>query len=195
VARFMVWARESGAVLGVRRTIVTIALSAVAAGLAVWWTFSNFNVVVQALVAALVAGLLTVFFVWVESGWLVPDAVLVTGHGPPFDDPALGAPGELAFAKKIRVRAMTNEPLVGCRVTMTNVPGGPVTLGWADGGEEVSLRPGDDGQYVLLPTGRFPAGDHEVFLEVTHTRSSEATRWAAHLAVQPAAFPTVVLVR
>jgi hypothetical protein len=36
VARFMVWAREAGAVLGARRTIVTVALSALAAGLAVW---------------------------------------------------------------------------------------------------------------------------------------------------------------
>src|SRR6202040_1714779 len=113
------------------------------------------------------AGLLTVFFVWVESGWLVPDAVLGNGHSAHFDDPPLGAAGEIGFAKKIRLRALSKEPLVGCRVTMTNAPGGSVPLGWADGGEEISLRPGDDGQYVLLPTGRFPAGDHEVFLDVT----------------------------
>jgi hypothetical protein len=165
MARFIAWAQEAGAVLGRRRTLLTLTLSALAAGLAVWWTFGSFNVLLQALVAALAAALLTVFFVWVESGWLIPDAMLVTGDSPPFDDPAVGAAGDLAFAKKIRVRAMTNEPLVGCRVTRMDAPGaaetlgGLVTLEWVpDGLEEVSLSPDDDGHYVLLPTGRFAAG-------------------------------------
>ena len=192
----MVWFRPAASLLGTRRTVVTALLSAAAAGLAIWWSFGGFTIPVQALVAVLIAVLLTVFFMWVLSGWLAPDAMLVTGAGPPFDDPALASTGDLAFAKKIRVQAMTNEPLESCRVTMTDPGGSAVTLGWVpDGREEDRLVPGDEEHYVVLPTGRFPVGDHDVLLEVTHARATEAARWSVHLEVQPASFPTVVLQR
>ena len=182
--------------LGRRRTVVTALLSALAAGLAIWWSFGGFPIVVQALVGVLIAALLTIFFMWVVSGWLAPDAMLLTGAGPPFDDPAVASDGEFAFAKKIRVRAMTNEPLEACRVTMTRPGDGPVTLGWTpDGREEDVLAPGEDEHYVLLPTSRFPVGDHDVLLEVTHSRAAESARWSVHVEVLPATFPTVILQR
>jgi hypothetical protein len=196
VGRFLAWLRESASILGRRRTSVTVALSAVAAGVAVWWSLGGLPIVVQALSGVVITGGMSVFFLWVVGGWLVPEAMLVTGAGLPFDDPEYATTTELGYAKKIRVRAMTSERLEACRVTMTDAPGGAITLGWLpDGGEEFSLPPGDEHHYVLFPTGILPVGDRVVHLELTHARSAEPVRWRAQVRVERAEFPTIVLQR
>jgi len=72
--------REWAVVIGSTRTAVILVVSAAAAGLAVWITLGNSNVVVQAFVALVCACLLTVFFLYVVSGYMQPEP---TGDGEP----------------------------------------------------------------------------------------------------------------
>jgi hypothetical protein len=69
VARLREWA----VVIGSTRTAVILIVSVVAAGVTVWFTLGNSNIAVQALVALASACVLTVFFLYVVSGYLQPD--------------------------------------------------------------------------------------------------------------------------
>jgi len=60
-------------VVGSTRTAVIVVLSAVAAGLAVWITLGTSNVLEQAVIALAAFALITVFFLYVVSGWLQPE--------------------------------------------------------------------------------------------------------------------------
>ena len=65
--------REWAVVIGSARTAVILVVSALAAGLAVWIALGDANIFVQAVVALACACLLTVFFLYVVSGYLQPD--------------------------------------------------------------------------------------------------------------------------
>jgi hypothetical protein len=70
VERFAAWLRSSTSILGPRRTMVTLILSAIAAGIAVWWSLGGVPLVLQVLAGLVITGGLMVFFVWVEADWL-----------------------------------------------------------------------------------------------------------------------------
>ncbi len=73
MTRFVTWLRASSATLGTRRSWVTLGLSGIAAGFAVWWSLSGYAVVVQVLVGLMITAALMVFFVGVVAGWLRDD--------------------------------------------------------------------------------------------------------------------------
>jgi len=70
VERFAAWLRASTSILGPRRTMVTLILSAIAAGIAVWWSLGGVPLVLQVLAGLVITAGLMLFFVWVESDWL-----------------------------------------------------------------------------------------------------------------------------
>jgi hypothetical protein len=70
VERFAAWFRSSTSILGPRRTLVTLLLSAIAAGIAVWWSLGGVPLVLQVLAGLVITAGLMVFFVWVEADWL-----------------------------------------------------------------------------------------------------------------------------
>jgi hypothetical protein len=70
VERFAAWLRTSTSILGHRRTMVTLILSAIAAGIAVWWSLGGVPLVLQVVAGLVITAGLMVFFVWVEVDWL-----------------------------------------------------------------------------------------------------------------------------